>query len=251
MKAIPAALVVTVVPLVVTVVSLVAPPVAGADGFSSKSASQIFKSAIAASAAAHSFSVRGDIRQPKMNLSLDLSLSASGASEGTLSINGGNVQIREIAGTGYFKGDKTFWTKNANAATAELFAGKWVYAPVSNQLFSGFASFLSPQTFIKSFFGTDSGPYSKGSAKVVDGKHAIGVMSDGPGTMYVETGGSHYIVDVQGSEGNSSAMLTFSSYGAAVKPVKPAGAVSLNALENGGGSGVTPTNGTTPTSVAT
>ncbi len=243
-KVIPAA-------LVAAAVSMAAPSVAGAAGFSSESASQIFKTAVADSAAARSFSVHGDIRQPKMNLSLDLSLSASGASEGSLSINGGDVQIREIAGTGYFKGDKTFWTKNADAATAQLFAGKWVYAPVSNQLFSGFASFLSPRTFIKSFFGTDSGPYSKGSAKVVNGKHAIGVMSDGPGTMYVETGGSHYIVDVQGSEGSSSAMLTFGSYGAAVNPVKPVGAVSLNGLENGGGGGATPTTSATPTSIAT
>ncbi len=222
---------------------MVAPSVAGADGFSSKSAEQIFKTAVAASAAASSFSVHGDIRQPKMNLALDLSLSASGSSQGTLSINGGKVQIREIAGVGYFKGDTKFWTKNANAASAQLLAGKWVYAPVSNPLFSGFRSFLSPRSFMKSFFGTDSGPYSKGSSKVVDGKHVVGVMSDGPGTMYVATGGTHYVVNVQGTEGSSSALLDFGSYGVAVNPVKPAGAISLEGLENGSGA--------SPTSVAT
>ncbi len=215
------------------VLSMIVPSVAGADGFSSKSAEQIFKSAVAASGAASSFSVHGDIRQPKMNLVLNLSLSASGTSEGTLTINGGKVEIREIAGTGYFKGDSKFWTKNGSAASAQLLAGKWVYAPVSDALFSGFRSFLSPRTFIKSFFGSDTGPYSKGSAKVVDGEHTIGVMADGPGTMYVATGGPHFIVNVRGTEGSASVMVTFGSYGVAVNPVKPVGAISLKGLENG------------------
>ena len=40
-------------------------------------------------------------------------------SEGTLSINGANVEIKEIDGTGYFKGDTAFWTKSASAAAAQ------------------------------------------------------------------------------------------------------------------------------------
>lgn len=153
-------------------------------------------------------------------------------SEGTLSINGANVEIKEIDGTGYFKGDTAFWTKSASAAAAEVYAGKWIYAPISNSLFSGFRSFFSPKTFIKSFFGTDHGPYTKSSTKVVNGKRTIGVMSDGPGTMYVATSGTHSIVKVQGSEAGATATLTFGSYGVAVHPVKPAGAVSLESLQN-------------------
>ena len=212
--------------------SFVAPSMAGADGFSSKGAEQIFRTAVADSAAASSFSVRGEIRQPKMDLTLNLSLSASGMSEGTLSINGGNAQIREIAGTGYFKGDTAFWTSSANAATARLFAGKWIYAPLSNALFSGFRSFFSPRTFIKSFFGTDHGPYRKNGTKLVNGKRTVGVMSDGPGTMYVATNGTHVIVSVQGSEAGALAKLSFGSYGVAVHPVEPTGAVSLESLQN-------------------
>jgi hypothetical protein len=213
--------------------SLVVPAVAGADGFTSKGAAQIFKSAVSASGAANSFSVRGSVDQPKMNLSLNLTLSASGAATGTLSINGGLVEIREIAGTGYFKGDTTFWTANSNATTAQLFAGKWIYAPITNSLFSGFRSFLSPKTFIHTFFGTTSGPFTKSSKTTkVDGKQTIGVMSNGPGTMYVATSGTHFIVKVQGSKTGSSAILTFGSYNNSVHPVKPAGGVSLKSLEN-------------------
>jgi hypothetical protein len=218
--------------LLVATASLVAPTVAGADGFTSKSAAQIFKSAVTASGSASSFSVRGTVDQPKMDLSLNLSVSASGASTGSLSINGGHFDIREINGTGYFKGDKTFWTQNGNATTAQLFAGKWIYAPITNSLFSGFRSFLTPRTFIKSFFGTTSGPYTKNKTTTkVNGQQTIGVMSDGPGTMYVSTGGTHVIEKVQGSKAGSSAILTFGSYGDAVHPAKPAGGVSLKSLE--------------------
>ena len=218
--------------LLLAVSTLVAPSVAGANGFTSKSAGQIFKTAVSDSGAAGSFTVHGDIRQPKMDLTLDLSLSDSGLADGSLSINGGKAQIREISGVGYFEGDTAFWTKNANAATAQLFAGKWIYAPVTNSFFSSFRSFLSPRPFIQSFFGSDQGPYTKGTTRVIDGKRTIGVMSDGPGTMYVATSGAHVIVNVQGSQGTSSVSLTFGSYGVAVHPVKPADAVSLQSLES-------------------
>ena len=42
--------------------TLVAPSVAGANGFTSKSAGQIFKTAVSDSGAAGSFTVHGDIR---------------------------------------------------------------------------------------------------------------------------------------------------------------------------------------------
>jgi hypothetical protein len=207
--------------------------IAGASGFSSKSAAQIFKTAIQESSAASSFSVRGTLDQPKMDLSLNLSLSASGMSQGNLTINGGHVQIREITGTGYFNADTAFWTQNGGAAAAAKLAGRWIYAPIGSSLFSGLRSFLSPRPFIHSFFGTDTGPFTKGKLTTVDGKQTVGVMADGPGTMNVETGAMHYIASISGRDGSSSGSLRFDSYGAAVHPVKPAGAVSLQSLESG------------------
>lgn len=222
----------TSIVLLASAASVFVPTVAGADGFTSKSAAQIFKSAVANSRAATSFSVSGSVDQPKMNLTLNLSLSASGMSEGTLTINGGHIEIREIGKTGYFNADKAFWTTNGDAATAQLFAGKWIYAPITNSLFSSLRSFLSPRTFIQSFFGTDQGPYAKTGNSVVNGKRVVGVMADGPGTMYVAASGTHFIVKVQGSNSGSTASLTFGSYNVAVHPVKPAGGVSLQSLEN-------------------
>jgi hypothetical protein len=220
--------------LLVAATSVVAPTIAAADGFSSKSAAQIFKTGIKASSAASSFSVSGTIDQPKTDLTLNLSLSASGMSQGSLLINGEQVQIRVIGGTGYFNGDAAFWTKNGNAATAQVFAGKWIYAPISNSLFSSLRAFLSPRSFIHSFLGTTKGPYSKSGTSSISGKQAVGVRANGPGTMYVETSGGHFVVKVQASTGGSSGSLTFNSYGVPVHPTKPPGGVSLQSLENQG-----------------
>jgi hypothetical protein len=220
--------------LLVTATALLTPTIADAAGFSSKSAAQIFKSGIAASSAASSFSVSGTIDQPKTDLTLNLSLSASGAAQGTLLINGEHIQIRVIGGTGYFNGDTAFWTKNGNASTAQLFAGKWIYAPISNSLFSGLRAFLSPRSFIHSFLGSTKGPFSKAGTASFGGKPAVGVRANGPGTLYVETGGGHFVVKVLAGSGSSSGSLTFGSYGAPVHPTKPSGGVSLQSLGNQG-----------------
>jgi hypothetical protein len=205
---------------------------AAAAGISSQSAAHIFKTAIKDSSGAGSFTVSGTVDQPKMDLTLDMSLSASGISEGTLVINGEHVQIRRIDGIGYFDGDTAFWTKNANAEAAQEFAGKWIYAPINNSLFSGLRSFLSPRSFVQAFFGTDQGPFTKRGLTKIDGTRVIGVMADGPGTMFVAENGPHYIVGVQGSQGTSSGSLRFSAYGDPVHAVKPMGAVNLGSLEN-------------------
>jgi hypothetical protein len=205
---------------------------AAADSTSSESAAHIFKTAVKDSSGAGSFTVSGTVDQPKMDLTLDLSLSASGISEGSLVINGEHVQIRRIDGIGYFKGDAAFWTNNASAAAAQEFAGKWIYAPIRNSLFSGLRSFLSPRTFVQAFFGSDQGPFTKKGLTKIDGTRVVGVMADGPGTMFVAESGSPYIVGVQGSQGTSSGSLRFSAYGDSVHAVKPTGAVNLGALEN-------------------
>jgi hypothetical protein len=220
--------------LLVAATALITPTNAGADGFSSKSAAQIFKAGIKASSATSSFSVSGTINQPKTDLTLNLSLSASGMSQGSLVINGEHVQIRVIGGTGYFNGDTAFWTKNGSAAAAQVFAGKWIYAPIANSLFSGLRAFFSPRSFIHSFLGTTKGPFSKSGTASFGGKPAVGVSANGPGTMYVETSGGHFIVKVQASTAGSSGALTFSSYGVPVHPTKPPGAVSLQSLQNQG-----------------
>ena len=207
---------------------------ASASAHSSETAAQLFHAALTSSAAARSFLVKGTVDIPKENFAVDLTVGAARMAEGSLTINGGTVQIVEIGNTSYFKADTTFWTQNAGATAAQLLAGKWVYGPTSSSPFSGFKGFLSPRGFIKLFFNSDQGPFTKSAATTVDGTHVIPVMANGPGTLYVAAASPHVIISAQGSKGSSRASLSFSQYGRAVHPSAPAGGISLKALEAAG-----------------
>jgi hypothetical protein len=207
---------------------------AGASAHSSLGAAQLFRSALKSSSAASSFAVKGTVDQPKDDLALNLQVSASGTAQGTLTINGGTVRIIEIGNTAYFNADTTFWTQNASATAAQLLAGKWVYGPISSDPFSSFKQFLSPSAFMKLFLGSDQGPFSKGGATTVNGTRVIPVHADGPGTLYVKASNPHLVVSAKGSQGTTSASLSFSNYGKTVHPATPAGGISLQALENSG-----------------
>ena len=213
-----------------------APTIAGASGFTSMSAAQIVSTAVKDSAAASSFSVDGTVNQPGSNITLDLSVSASGMSEGTISINGGSVQVIEIDDVGYFKADTKFWTKYANAAAAQLLAGRWVYGPMNSSPFSTFKQFLSPRQVISSFFSNPQGPFKKGGTSTVDGQRVIAITGAGSGTLYVATTGEHFVVRVQATKGGSNGTISFTRYDRPVRLTKPAGGLNLQQLENQGSS---------------
>jgi hypothetical protein len=220
--------------LVVALLSLSAPLAASAS--SSPSAAQLFKAALKSSSAASSYSVKGTVDQPKENLALNLSVGASGMAQGSLTINGGTVRIIEVGNTAYFNADTKFWTQNASAAAAQLLAGKWVYGPISSNPFSSFREFLSPKAFMKLFLGSDQGPFTKKGATTVDGTRVIPVMANGPGILYVEAANPHLVIGAKGSQGTSSASLSFGNYGHPVNAKRPAGGISLKALEKSGSS---------------
>jgi len=222
--------------LLLTAMSMAAPSTAAASGFTSTSAAQIFSKAVKDSAAASSFSVEGAVKQPGSDITLKLAVSASGMSEGTISINGGSVQVIEIDGTGYFKADTKFWTKYASAAAADLLVGRWVYGPMTSSPFSSFKGFLSPRQVIGSFFGNAQGPYKKGRTSTVDGQPVIAITGTGSGALYVATTGEHFVVRLQATKGSSNATISFTHYNRPVRPKKPAGGVNLQQLENQGSS---------------
>ena len=220
--------------LLLTAISMGAPSIAAASGFTSMSAAQIVSTAVKDSAAASSLSVDGTVNQPGSDITLDLLVSASGMSEGTLSINGGSVRVIEIDAVGYFKADTKFWTKYASAAAADLLVGKWVYGPMTSSPFSTFKQFLSPRKVISSIFDNPQGPFKKGGTSTVEGQRVIAITGTGSGVLYVATTGEHFIVRVQATKGSSNGTISFTHYDRPVRPKKPAGGVNLQQLEKPG-----------------
>jgi len=220
--------------LLLTAISLGVPSIAAASGFTSKTAAQIVSTAVKNSAAASSFSVEGTVNQPGSDITVDLSVSASGMSEGTISVNGGSVRVIEIDGVGYFNADTKFWTKYASAAAAQLLAGRWVYGPMTSTPFSTFKQFLSPREVISSFFGNAQGLSKKGGTSTVDGQRVIAITGTGPGVLYVATTDEHFVVKVQATKGSSNGTISFTRYDRPVRPTKPTNGINLQQLESQG-----------------
>jgi hypothetical protein len=211
-----------------------APTVASASTGSSASAAQLFQTALKSSAAASSFSVKGSINQPKQDISLNLTVGASGTSEGSITINGGSVKIIESGDTAYFNADTKFGQENGGGSATQLLAGRWVYGPTTSSPFSSFKSFLSTRGFIKLFLGSDTGPFTKGRATTFDNVQSIPIKANGPGTLYVAAAGGHLVVGAKGSKGGVSASLAFNNYNRHLRVSKPSGGISLQGLESGG-----------------
>jgi len=212
---------------------------AAANGIASKSAAQVVSTAVKASAAASSLSVVGSVTQTGSTVSLNLSVSASGMSEGTITINGGTAHVVELGSVAYFKADSAFWMENGGKAEAQLLAGKWVYGPISSSTFSSFKGFLSPHAVIGSFFGGNGGPFKKGRTSSIGGQAVLAITGRGDannGTLYVATTGKPYVVKLEAKGSSGRGQVTFSHYNTPVQPSKPTGAINLQQLSGGGGS---------------
>jgi hypothetical protein len=216
-----------------------APVSAAENGIVAKSAAQIVSTAIKTSAAASSFSVVGSVTQSSSTVGLNLSVSASGMSEGTITINGGTAHVIELGSVAYFKADNSFWTQNGGKADAQLLAGRWVYGPLSSSTFSSFKGFLSPRKIIGSFFSGNQGPFKKGGTSSINGQAVLAITGQtaaSSGTLYIAATGKPFVVRLQASGSSGTGQITFSHYNRPVRPTRPAGAINLAQLSGGGSS---------------
>jgi hypothetical protein len=224
---------------ILVVAALGSPASAAGNGITGKSAAQVVSTAVKASGAASSFSVVGSVTQTGSTVSLNLSVSSSGMSEGTITINGGTAHVVELGSVAYFKADSEFWTENGGKADAQLLAGKWVYGPISSSTFSSFKGFLSPHAVISSFFSGNSGPFKKGRTTSIGGQAVLAITGQNKsnnGTLYVATTGKPFVVKLEAKGSSGSGQVTFSHYNRPVRPSKPAGAINLQQLSGSGGS---------------
>jgi hypothetical protein len=224
---------------ILVVIALGSPASAAGNGITGKSAAQVVSTAVKASGAASSFSVVGSVTQTGSTVGLNLSVSSSGMSEGTITINGGTAHVVELGSVAYFKADSAFWMENGGKADAQLLADKWVYGPLSSSTFSSFKGFLSPHAVIGSFFSGNGGPFKKGRTTSIGGQAVIAITGQAKsknGTLYVATTGKPYVVKLEAKGSSGSGQVTFSHYNRPVRPSKPAGAINLQQLSGSGGS---------------
>jgi hypothetical protein len=90
------------------------------------SALEVWEKTKTAADAAESVHVAARFLDGKEKVTINLKLADEGKAFGVLVLNGDRIRIRRLGSTLYFRADYGFWEANADAATAEELADKWI-----------------------------------------------------------------------------------------------------------------------------
>lgn len=219
--------------------------------FADLSAEQLFDKAWRDNRAATSMAYEISGTDSGSTVHVKAAVSAKGACVATADMDGGGFRLIVPGGPAtYLKGDRSFWTENADADAARLFAGKWVKIPKSEYGTDGLTSMCSIKGLVDSFTEDDSGDSGsqgddggtlkrKAATTTLDGKQVIelvGTDSEGTADFYVSTGATPYVVKFVDHSEDSPGVVTFSDFGKQVKATAPPGAETVDPKDFGPGS---------------
>jgi hypothetical protein len=185
---------------------------ASGNGVADKTADEILAATTTAAKAESSVHVSGKGTSGGQTMGIDLQLSKGKGGFGSITLAGDTLQIVSDGTTVYFKGDKAFWTNQANAQAATLIGDRWLKAPASNTSFASLAQFADFDTAVGQFIKPD-GAITKGDQKSVNGTPALALVSTS-GSLWVATTGAP--LPLQISNGKPGEELTFADWGTAV-----------------------------------
>jgi hypothetical protein len=208
---------------------------AASNGITSKSADQIFSTAVAAGKAAKSVHVSGAINSGAQSIGLDLSIVQGTGATGTISEGSASFKLIAAGDAYYIQPDQKFLLKFAHSsAAANLFKGKWLKASSTDSTFASFGQLTSIKTLMGSL-PQSNGTLTKGSTSTLAGQPVISLTSSKGGTMYVAATGTPYPLQVSKSGGGQNGKLTFSDYNKAFAITAPTNSISIDQLQSGGG----------------
>jgi hypothetical protein len=178
-----------------------------------------------------SVTVRGSIAEGKHSYALNVASSSTGTAEGTVSTNGQVVNLKEVGGTGYFRGSKSFLeASGATADQAARAANIWYAGPASGQPFSSFASFLDTTQLVSGLTSdtvTAQTTWSRGGTAKVGGRPAVVLVgkstgkNGGAGKVYVASSGTPYVLAITATKGSDRGTITFSAFDQPVTVTPP------------------------------
>jgi hypothetical protein len=90
------------------------------------SAQEVWKKATGDAAEAESVHVIAKLLDGSERVAINLKLDSTGHATGTVGLNGDKIAVRRLGKILYFKADRTFWITNADLATANVLANKWI-----------------------------------------------------------------------------------------------------------------------------
>lgn len=203
------------------------------NGVAAKSPDQIAEQAKAAADSASSVHVAGAIASGGSHISLDLDLAAGKGGRGQITVDGLSAKLIVVGTTAYINGDASFYRHFGGKAAVQLFQGKWLKAPTSDENFAQLSSLADMHKFIDTALSSH-GTLEKGAPTTVNGQPAIGVRdtSEG-GHLYVATTGKPYPLQLAkgGAEGGK---ISFDHWDEPVALSAPSNAVDITELTKAG-----------------
>lgn len=208
----------------------------GSDGpFAGQSGDEIIDKAFAATTAAPSVRVKGDMRDETAGgtLRIDLAMDKKGDCVGTIGADGGRTDLIKTGDTVYMRFDEAFLRaqmkgepKEDVKAAVDMLAGKWTVSAEGSE-----ASDVAELCSLEELLGDDTEGTSdatRGKTTTIGGTPALAVVEkDGKDTttMYVATEGKPYVLRLAAEHAEDPGTLTFSDYGKPVAAKKPAGEI--------------------------
>lgn len=166
------------------------------NGIKDLSAAEIITRAAAATDAAGSYRVRGEVMHEGHRFVADVNVAGKDLA-GTATTAQGTVKLARIGTDLYVQADPALW-KLFLADGAEVFRtllqGKWLKTTTTGQMWSQFATIGDVSQMVKTF-GTST--ITKGEVKTVDGRQVIELKEKSGGSIYVATTGEPYILRVE------------------------------------------------------
>jgi hypothetical protein len=172
--------------------------------------------------------IAGTIAQQGQSFDLDVH-SARGKGQGTLTINGGEMEVRLVDGTTYVKAEaSTFEKLGAPAAQAQIIGGKWLKSGGATSQFAAFGQFLDLDQVFDSLLEPE-GDIEKGDETEINGDAAIALIdkADSGGTLYIATTGDPVPLRISKS-GSGGGQIDFTEYDADVTVAVPDGALDIS-----------------------
>lgn len=213
----------------------------GDDGFADQSAAKIAEAAKESMSDLDAVTVDGTLTSDGQEIEIRMEIGADGNCTGEFTTQGATAEILGVDGTQWFRPDEAFWTLSAGADAAPgiiAAAGdKWVTLPEGD---TSFSQFCDLEEFLDELTDQDDAEYTKGETKEIDGDETIEIISDRPdegeSSGYIQTGGEHYLVRIEKTEGDEPGTVSFSGFDEQPDVEAPAeeDQVPLEELQNGG-----------------
>jgi hypothetical protein len=172
--------------------------------------------------------VVGSIDQEGQTLDIDMH-TARDKGQGTLTFDGGEMELRLVDGTTYVKAEaSTFEKLQVPAAQAALIGGKWLKSGGASGQFSSFGQFLDLDQLFESLLKPE-GELEKGDTTEIEGDPAIALIDNAEtgGTLYVATTGDPIPLRITKS-GTGGGQVDFTEYDADVTVTVPDGAIDIS-----------------------